>query len=181
MQNSPFERNNLILVNPSDEIIGTAEKLAAHREGLLHRAFSVVLFNQAGEILLQQRAQGKYHSAGLWTNTCCSHPQPGDDMIVSAGERLFEEMGIRTTLHYAGKFHYTAALDGGLTENEIDYVFTGVYDGDAAPSPEEVDDWKWIASDDLLTAIHNRPEAFTYWLPKVLELALPAQQATSQL
>ena len=136
-----ISRNDLILVNNKDEQVGTMEKMEAHRKALLHRAFSVFIFNTKGEMLLQQRAMSKYHSPGLWTNACCSHPRPGETTIAAAQRRLKEELGFVVPLQKAFDFIYTASFDNGLTENEFDHVFTGVYNGVIAPDPAEVMDF----------------------------------------
>ena len=128
----------MILVNERDEQTGTIEKMEAHRKALLHRAFSIFIFNTKGEMLLQQRAMGKYHSPGLWTNTCCSHPRPGEDVEAAAGRRLKEEMGIDTPLHKIFDFIYRTEFDNGLTEFEFDHVYTGVYNGQLNPDRQEV-------------------------------------------
>ncbi len=125
----------VILVNEADEPIGTMEKMEAHVKGLLHRAFSIFIFNSRGEMLLQQRAGGKYHNGGLWTNTCCSHPIPGEKVLSAAKRRLSEEMGFVTELSPAFNFTYKATFDNGLTEYEYDHVLTGVYDGDVNLMP----------------------------------------------
>ena len=120
----------VILVNEQDEPIGLMEKMEAHEKGLLHRAFSILIFNSNGEMLLQQRASGKYHSPNLWTNACCSHPMPGESLFDAAHRRLKEEMGFDTFLSHAFTFTYRTDFDNGLTEHEIDNVFTGIFDGD---------------------------------------------------
>lgn len=163
-------RNEVVLVNDNDEITGHAPKLEAHVKGLLHRAFSVVIYNSKGEILLQQRAFGKYHSAGLWSNTCCSHPQPGEHIRESAGQRLYEEMSFRAPLEYAGKFQYKVALENDMTEHEIDYVFKGYYDGEVTPNPDEVAQYKWVSPEYLLNELETAPHRYTYWLPLVLKM-----------
>ena len=119
----------VVLVNEKDEAIGTMEKMAAHEKALLHRAFSVFVFNKNGDLLMQQRAHSKYHSGGLWTNTCCSHPRPGEHVADAANRRLQEEMGFTTSLNKAFDFTYKAAFDNGLTEHEFDHVFIGIYEG----------------------------------------------------
>src|ERR1700709_1109503 len=139
----------VILVNENDEETGTIEKMEAHKQALLHRAFSVFVFNTKGEMLLQQRALGKYHSAGLWTNTCCSHPRPGEDVTDAAVRRLYEEMGMKCTLKEAFCFVYKAELDQNLTEHEYDHVFTGVSDDTPVPEPTEAGGWKYISADAL--------------------------------
>src|SRR5688500_8369765 len=121
------QNESVVLVNESDEVIGSAPKLDAHRDGLLHRAFSVFIRDHDGRILLHRRADGKYHSGGLWTNACCGHPRPGEETAAAAERRLLEEMGIGTDLAEAGVFTYHASVGAGLMEHEIDHVFSGIY------------------------------------------------------
>lgn len=161
----------VILVDENDQAIGTADKLAAHQQGLRHRAFSVFILRKEPEIkiLLQQRAKTKYHSAGLWTNTCCSHPRI-DETIIQAGERrVLEELGIKTSLISVGKFHYIAHLENGLIENEIDHVLVGWLDDPIfTPNPLEVKATRWIAPDVLKQDMAADSKQFTAWLPKAL-------------
>src|ERR1700754_609781 len=138
-----LQREEVILVDEHDTPLGTLEKIEAHQKALLHRALSVFIFNRKGEMLLQQRARGKYHSAGLWTNACCSHPRPGEDTREAAFRRLREELGFTTFLEKMFHFTYKAELDNGLTEYEFDHVFVGVYDQDIHPDPEEVSDYRY--------------------------------------
>jgi isopentenyl-diphosphate delta-isomerase type 1 len=164
---------HVILVDENDKEIGTAEKIQAHRESLRHRAFSVFIFRDdfESELLLQQRADGKYHSAGLWTNTCCSHPRPGEDILLAGQRRLKEEMGFSVPLTSLGWFHYIAAFHNGLTENEIDHVLVGKL-GDATISPDknEVKDYRWVNVRDLKKEILDDPDRFTPWLALALEM-----------
>ena len=153
----------VILVNESDEAIGKMEKMEAHQKALLHRAFSVFIFNRRGEMLLQQRSEKKYHSGGLWTNACCSHPAPGEDIDSAASKRLQEELGFDTLLTKAFSFTYRADFENGLTENEIDHVFTGVYDGDITPDSDEVKDYTFMAVDEIEASISFQPWRFTSW------------------
>lgn len=153
----------VILVNDQDEAIGTMEKMEAHQKGLLHRAFSVFIFNSKGEILLQQRAQDKYHSAGLWTNTCCSHPQPGENIIESAQKRLGEEMGFTTSLTKVFDFTYRASFENGLIEHEFDHVFTGKYDGEVNYNPIEVMNFSYRSLDEIRRSLQTEPENYTAW------------------
>ena len=134
----------VILVDERDNIVGTMEKLEAHRQGVLHRAFSILLFNSKGEILLQKRAASKYHSGGLWTNACCSHPLPEESMEQATRRKLKQEMGIDLQTEFAYKFIYKATLDHGLTEHELDYVYTAIFDGDPVINTEEVEAWKFV-------------------------------------
>jgi isopentenyl-diphosphate delta-isomerase len=159
----------VILVDEHDRETGRMEKMEAHRQGVLHRAFSVFIFNSAGEWLLQQRAISKYHSGGLWTNSCCSHPRPGETVADAAKRRLGEEMGIAVPLTHRFQFIYKAALDSDLTEHELDHVFTGQFDGTPVLSPEEAMDWKWMKAADIRAAIAANPGHFTVWFREVFE------------
>ena len=159
----------VVLVDTDDREIGVAEKLQAHRQGLLHRAFSVFILNKAGELLLQRRSSTKYHSGGLWTNTCCSHPRPAEDVGQAARRRLREEMGIDAELSPAFTFLYEADLGSGLTEHELDHVLVGRYQGDPNPNPIEVDGWWWVGLGEVEEDVERRPEAYTVWF----KLALP--------
>ena len=153
----------LILVDKNDNQIGTEEKIKTHEEGKLHRAFSVFIFNPKGEMLLQKRAKIKYHSGGLWTNACCSHPRVGEILEEAAHRRLREEMGFDCELKKESSFIYNAKLDRGLTEHEFDYVFTGKFGGEVKPNPEEADGFKWIRMEELKKNIEARPENYTEW------------------
>lgn len=154
----------VILVDENDKELGTAEKLQAHKEGKLHRCFSAFIFNSEGRLLLQKRAANKYHSAGLWSNTCCSHPRPGELTEAAAHRRLQEELGFDCLLTEAFQFTYKAHFDNGLTEHEFDHVFTGKFDGEVIPNPEEVSDFKWVGMDELKKDIQDNPDTYTYWL-----------------
>ncbi|ULQ56281.1 isopentenyl-diphosphate Delta-isomerase [Flavihumibacter rivuli] len=166
-------RNSVVLVNEKDEPVGVMEKMEAHRKALLHRAFSVFVFNRAGEMLLQQRALSKYHSGGLWTNTCCSHPFPEEPVEDAAYRRLKEEMGFSTTLSKAFDFIYEAPFDNGLTEHEFDHVFIGQYEGPIHPDPAEVQDYCYRSMDEIESAMESHPAKFTVWFrlafPRVKE------------
>lgn len=169
--------DHVILVNENDQEVGTMEKLQAHREGLLHRAFSILIFNNKGELLLQKRAQGKYHSGGLWTNTCCSHPIPNELIEVTTHRRLREEMGLDSKLEFAYKFLYKAQLDNNLTEHELDYVFIGTSDDLPTLNKSEAEDWKFVSMDWLKKDVAENPHHYTYWFrliinhPEFLKLA----------
>jgi len=140
------------------------EKMEVHQKGLLHRAFSIFIFNDKGEMLLQQRADNKYHSAGLWTNACCSHPQASDDDVETAAlRRLEEEMGFTTPLSKAFTFIYKTEFDNGLTEHEFDHVFIGEYDGDIQPDPREAKDFCFMTMDAIRDAIASHPQKYTSW------------------
>jgi isopentenyl-diphosphate delta-isomerase len=160
----------VVLVDEHDREIGTADKLAAHRSGALHRAFSVVLFDRAGRMLLQRRARGKYHSGGLWSNTCCGHPRPHEAVADAAGRRLTEELGISCGLRAVGAFRYRTRL-GDLEEHEYDHVLVGRFDGSPRPNPDEVDDWRWVEPGAAAAELDAAPERFTVWFGRVLALA----------
>jgi isopentenyl-diphosphate delta-isomerase len=153
----------VILVNENDEAIGRMEKMEAHRKALLHRAFSVFIFNGQGDMLLQQRALDKYHSAGLWTNACCSHPKPGEATVTGALRRLQEELGFTTELEKVFDFVYKSAFDNGLTEYEFDHVFVGYYEGEMSPDPREVSQVSYLSMEDIEEAMRENPGQFTAW------------------
>jgi isopentenyl-diphosphate Delta-isomerase len=159
---------HVVLVNEADKEVGTMEKMEAHRKGVLHRAFSILLFNTQGEMLLQKRANSKYHSSGLWTNTCCSHPLPGEPIEKATRRKLHQEMGIDVIPEFAFKFQYKAGLDKGLTEHEYDHVFIGRYDGEPTINPKEVEDWKFISVDKLMEDIELHPTTYTEWFKLIL-------------
>ncbi len=165
---------SVILVNELDEAIGTMEKMQAHREALLHRAFSVILRNNEGKILLQQRALSKYHSGGLWTNTCCSHPAPGEDILTAAKRRLEEELGITChDLNVKYSFIYKAVLDNELTEHELDHVVLGNYDGPVSLNDEEVAAIEYVTSEELAERMQIAPEQFTVWFKAIYQSLHP--------
>jgi len=161
--------DQVILVDENDTPIGTMGKLEVHEKGLLHRAFSVFIFNDKNEMLLQRRALSKYHSAGLWTNTCCSHPQPNEDTLAAANRRLKEEMGMSADLTHKSSFIYKTPFDNNLTEHEFDHVFIGYSNSDPKINPEEVDSFKWINIFDLKKEIASSPEQFTSWFKIAME------------
>lgn len=152
----------LILVNEADEVIGFEEKMRAHELGLLHRAFSIFIFNTKGELLLQQRAAEKYHSPLLWTNTCCSHPNKDEEMPIALKRRLQYEMGMQCDLEFQFKFIYRAEFSNGLTEHELDHVYFGITDDVPSPNPNEVKAWKYVSLDQLKSEM-QQPEQFTAW------------------
>jgi len=155
--------NSLILVDEFDVPVGTVEKMEAHEKALLHRAFSVFIFNSKGEMLLQQRAITKYHSGGLWTNACCSHPYSGQETLTAAEKRLQEEMGFTVPLNKAFEFIYKAPFDNGLTEHEYDHVFIGTYDGVIVANKEEVDDYCFKTVSEIKLLLQDHPEQYTVW------------------
>ena len=159
----------VILVDRDDREIGSAEKMEAHLSGgRLHRAFSVIIFSPDGHIMLQKRAATKYHSQGQWTNTCCSHPAPGETAEQAAHRRLQEEMGFDTPLREVFSFIYKATLDTGLTEYEYDHVFTGVFSGIPVCDPDEVADWAWVSPDALREDIQARPDRYSEWFKIII-------------
>ena len=153
----------VVLVNEKDEALGAMEKMAAHEQAILHRAFSVFIFNKNGDVLMQQRAHSKYHSGGLWTNTCCSHPRPGEEVVAAATRRLQEEMGFTTSLIKAFDFTYKAVFENGLTEHEFDHVIIGQYDGLVDFNPNEVAAYAFMPAQELERQIQETPERFTAW------------------
>ena len=165
-------QEHVILVDRMGREIGTEEKLKAHRESKLHRAFSIFIFNTLGELLLQKRSETKYHSGGLWTNTCCSHPRLGESHYCAARRRLNEEMGFDCELTELFSFIYHAKLENNLFEHELDSVFVGRYDGQPVPNPNEVDDWKWMDIEKLKRDVGENPEHYTYWFKLVLNRVL---------
>lgn len=161
MNSNPY--TEVILVDNNDQEIGRMEKLEAHQKGLLHRAFSVLVFNDQQELLLQQRAYGKYHSEGLWTNTCCSHPAPGETILEAAHRRLKEEMGFDCFLEEAFHFIYRADLDNKLVENELDHVVIGFSNEVPVVNTDEALSFKWMNIETVQQEIKNKPELYTHW------------------
>jgi isopentenyl-diphosphate delta-isomerase len=162
----------VVLVDSQDNEVGIMEKLEAHEKGLLHRAFSIFLFNSKGEMLLQQRALSKYHSPGLWTNACCSHPAPNETTLEAGKRRLQEELGLSTVLVEAFKFEYRATFDNSLTEHELDHVLVGYTDDFPQLNPDEAQDYRWVRWADLLSEMALYPEKFTVWFKIILTLKL---------
>lgn len=166
--------SEIMLVNENDEPIGVADKLDAHEKGLLHRAFSVFIYRpgiDGLEILLQKRYSGKYHSGGLWTNTCCSHPLFNETTKEAAEKRLKEEMGVTSDLIEIGVFHYRADVGNGLIENEIDHVMIGeLLSPKIKPNPEEVEAFTWMPVQQLMEELKQFPEKYTAWLKQALEI-----------
>jgi len=158
-----INNEQVILVNEQDNKTGVAGKMEAHEQGLLHRAFSVFIFNSRGEMLLQQRALSKYHSGGLWTNTCCSHPRPGEDTKAAAERRLREEMGFEVPLEKIFDFLYKADFDNGLTEHEFDHVFVAEYDGDVHFNRQEVMNYSYEEMKNISALLESDPSRYTAW------------------
>jgi len=159
----------VVLVNKNDVLTGTMEKMEAHQKGVLHRAFSVFIFNNRGELMIQQRALSKYHSPGLWTNTCCSHPRENEKTIDAAHRRLMEEMGFDCEIKEVFSFTYKADVGQGLTEHEFDHVFIGKYDNDPFINPDEVNDWKFIPMAEIKKNMQQLPEQYTVWFRIVFD------------
>ena len=153
----------VILVDEQDNPIGLMPKLEAHQKAVLHRAFSVFILNDKGELMLQQRAKHKYHSPGLWTNTCCSHQREGESNVQAGKRRLQEEMGFTTDLREVTSFIYKAPFDNGLTEHEFDHVLLGYYEDDPVINPDEVASWKWMLLEEVKNDIDNHPDFYTVW------------------
>lgn len=171
----PVMQQQVILVDDNDSVVGQMEKLAAHQQGKLHRAFSVFIFRKKQgqtQCLLQQRQVQKYHSGGLWTNACCSHPKPGETVIEAAERRLQEELGFTTDLQVLDSFIYRAAL-GDLVEHEFDYVLEGQFSGELnRVNPEEVSGHRWLTVSELQQELHAHPERFTAWFQQALQVVL---------
>jgi isopentenyl-diphosphate delta-isomerase len=164
-----MSEQHIILVDHDDREIGTMEKMEVHRRGLLHRAFSVFIFSSKGEVLVQQRADSKYHSGSLWSNACCSHPLAGEDLEAAAARRLKEELGFETPLEKIFHFTYRASLADGLTEHEFDHVFAGIYEGPVPYNRSEVQAVEFVPIEELQSRVLNFPGQYTAWFP----LALP--------
>jgi isopentenyl-diphosphate delta-isomerase len=163
------DNDPVILVDADDVAVGTAGKLDAHQRGLKHRAISALVRNSKGEFLLQRRNPAKYHSGGLWTNACCSHPLPGESAADAARRRLAQEMGITCQLDPLFVFQYRTPVPGGLIENEVVHVFGGLHDGPIKPDPVEVSEWKWISFSDLTADLRARPDAYTVWFRQYID------------
>ena len=159
----------VILVDKNDNEIGTGEKLTVHKKGQLHRAFSVLIFNSQSQMLIQQRADNKYHSAGLWANTCCSHPRPGEEIKKAVKRRLKEEMGLeKCKVKEVFKFFYRVEL-GDLIENELDHVFCGICEKGPSPDKKEVKNWQWIDQEALKKDVAKHPQKYAYWFKLILD------------
>ncbi len=159
----------VILVNEQDEPIGEMEKMEAHEKGVLHRAFSVFIFNDQNELLLQKRASAKYHSGGLWSNSCCSHPRKNESVVEAGERRLLEEMGFSVPVEAIFSFIYKAELDHGMTEHELDHVLIGRYNDAPNLNPDEVEDWKYIDLEELSVHMQQQPEEYTEWFKIVFD------------
>jgi isopentenyl-diphosphate Delta-isomerase len=157
-------------VDVDDNIIGNGEKLSVHLSGQLHRAFSILIYNEKGQMLIHQRAMGKYHSEGLWTNACCGHPNVGESMETAVKRRLQEEMGIVCTLEFDFKFQYRAVFENGLIENEIDHVYRGVINSSFEVNPEEVMAYKWANTEEIKADMEGFPKKYTVWFKKIIEI-----------
>ncbi|MBQ9057744.1 MAG: isopentenyl-diphosphate Delta-isomerase [Atopobiaceae bacterium] len=165
--------DELILVDVLDREIGTLDKLACHQQGLLHRAFSVFLY-QGDKILIQRRAHGKYHSGGLWANACCSHPRAGETLEQAVPRRLLDELGATARdIREVGFYVYRHDFDNGLVEHEYDHVFVGELEGEASANPDEIDELRWIGFDELVDELREKPEQFAAWFEGVCAIALP--------
>ncbi|MCG2431794.1 isopentenyl-diphosphate Delta-isomerase [Aequorivita xiaoshiensis] len=164
-----MEEEKVILVDENDQKIGLMPKMEAHEKGLLHRAFSVFVFNSNNELMLQQRALHKYHTPGLWANTCCSHQRDGESSIDAGMRRLSEEMGFTTALKETTTFIYKAPFDNGLTEHELDHILIGKYDGEPNINPDEVADWKWMSLEEVKNDIQVNPDIYTAWFKIIFD------------
>jgi isopentenyl-diphosphate delta-isomerase len=173
-------QEDVILVDAQDREIGAGEKLAVHQSGVLHRAFSIFIFNKKGEMLLQKRARSKYHSGGLWSNACCGHPRPGEEIFAAAHRRLKEEMGLACDLKELYSFVYQAGLDQGLQEHEYDHVFVGTCDDAPTLNPAEAEDWRWTDIETLKIDTAQHPESYTVWFRIAMnDILLPRYQNTT--
>ena len=159
----------IVLVDEKDNEIGTGEKMAVHTEGKLHRAFSVFIFNGKGETLLQKRADSKYHWGGAWSNTCCSHPHPGEKVEEAVHRKMMQELGIDCSVKKVFDFVYKVRHDNGLFEHEFDHIFIGRFDGAPTLNPEEASDWKWMSLAELKKDIRVSPNSYTPWLKIALD------------
>lgn len=164
---------HVILVDENDNQIGVGEKVETHRQNQLHRGFSIFVFNSKGETLLQQRALSKYHCPGLWANTCCGHPRPGETVEQAAHRRLKEEFGFDAPFAEKLSYIYKVAFENGLHEHEFLHVFVGAADAKPAPNPEEIDGWKWVSIADIKNDIIQRPEQYAYWFKVSMEKLFP--------
>ncbi|MCP4130262.1 MAG: isopentenyl-diphosphate Delta-isomerase [bacterium] len=169
-------KEEVILVDSNDSPIGTCEKMQAHIEGKLHRAFSIFIFNSKNEMLIQKRALSKYHCAGLWSNSCCSHPMPGESTEDAVHRRLREELGFDCELEEVFSFVYKIKFeDNGLIEHELDHVFIGTDDPEPVRDPDEIEEFKWIEKETLLREISENPENFTFWFKESVNKVLSSR------
>lgn len=164
-----MEEEKVILVDENDNPIGLMPKMEAHEKGVLHRAFSVFVMNKKGEMMLQQRALHKYHSPGLWTNTCCSHQRENETNVEAGKRRLEEEMGFSTELTEVFSFIYKAPFDNGLTEHELDHVLLGFYENSPVINTEEVANWKWELPENVKDDINKNPQNYTEWFKIIFD------------
>ncbi len=164
-----MQEEKVILVDTHDRPIGLMPKMEAHEKGLLHRAFSVFILNKAGELMLQQRALDKYHSPGLWTNTCCSHQRVGESNVEAGKRRLLEEMGFETDLTDLVSFIYKAPFDNGLTEHEFDHVLIGYFEEAPVINPAEVASWKWMPIESVKVDLAKHPNLYTEWFKIIFD------------
>lgn len=167
-------KDQVILVDEQDKAIGVMDKLEAHEKGALHRAFSVFIFNNSGQMLLQKRSMSKYHSPGLWTNACCSHPLPEEDTLSAAKRRLSEEMGMRAELEHQGYILYrtnrvSIGFENGLIEHEYDHIYTGKSEDEPEINPEEVENYQWLSIPDIKERVRSNPEHFTHWFKVAID------------
>lgn len=169
MNNGALMKEEVVLVDRADNIIGTAEKLAVHRLGTLHRAFSIFIFNPQGKLLIQQRNKSKYHTPGLWSNTCCSHPRPGEKLERAAQRRLREEMGFNCNLSRIFSCYYNLKLDNNLIEHEHDHVFIGFFQGTPLPDLAEVENWQWLPLEEIMAQMRALPHMFTPWFSLIVQ------------
>ncbi|MEN5086397.1 isopentenyl-diphosphate Delta-isomerase [Sphingobacterium faecium] len=170
-----MDRNKVVLVDEQDHALGEMDKMEAHEKGMLHRAFSIFIFNSERQMLIHQRAQHKYHGGGLWTNACCSHPQWGEDIKASASQRLAYEMGLKCDIDHLFSFMYHTPVENNLIEHEYDHVLIGYTDDQPNFNPDEVQNYQWIDKAELLKQLEEQPEKFTYWfrtaVPQIIKQA----------
>ena len=166
----------VVLVNEQDVEIGRAAKSLAHQDGLLHRAFSVFVFDKSGRLMLQKRAADKYHSGGLWTNTCCSHQAPGETTTEAAHRRLHEEMGFDCALSPLFEFYYKVRFENGIFEHEYDHVLFGFYDQNPVINTQEVAQWSWASVPEIRADLQTNPQKYTYWFALVFEKVVLAMK-----